>query len=252
MSRRVGGAPTDDRHFFRSEHSPNEDDYPIVEVFLDSSYFEKPELSLVGAFVVQLDAADIEGAIALQYDELVEDSFYLDDARSFKKFRKGGFHAADDLPEIASRMFGLLARLPGAKILVEYSNHTASDLSAKQVLTLLVARLCETILRKFSWAGAVRFTFEQGDFTLSDAEKIIKSSAKRAHFKSSHKVRIGAKTQPHSLAVADYAVVAVGRMLQAPAADWQRRNWQAVRPLVSSVHCLDTGQNLNRANLGDL
>ncbi|WP_282006754.1 hypothetical protein [Propioniciclava sinopodophylli] len=213
----------------------------IIEVFIDESMRAEPKLVLAGAIVFEDAREELDARIRELYED-ISGSFYLDDARSFRKFRKAGFHATDDNAEISSQFVRLIARISGAKLFIESSDQTSRpDLSVEQTIALLEVRLVETILRKFAWAEEVRFTFERHSKLDDHYPQIVHAGKRRAHYRGEVHVVSAAKMEPPSLAIVDYALYHFARAHNPGAAEWERLRWRAFRPLVSSVRSLDAG-----------
>jgi hypothetical protein len=213
----------------------------LVEVFIDESAFSGPDRTLAGAIVLQNDRADIDDRIQSLYEELAE-LFFLDDERSFKKFLKHGFHAADDPLEISAPFIQLISRYPGTKLFIEWSDHTSRpDLQTCELIELLEVRLVETILRKYRRVPHIRFTFERNPELDGHFGAIVEAGRRRTRYTGETSIELGGKMEPPALAVVDYALVTFGRTLQDDPQPHQLRTWRAIRPLVSSIRNLDRG-----------
>lgn len=220
-----------------------------IEVVLDESMRQNPRLTLAGAAVFESMQRGVDTEITELYHD-ISGSFYLDDARSFEKFRKSGFHATDDTPDISSQFVRLVARMAGTKLFIEFSDHSSRpDLSAEQTIALLEVRLVETILRKFTWADHVRFTFEQHPDLSRHYSQIVQVGKRRARFRGDVSVRSAPKMDPPSLAVVDYALFYFARARDPEAKQWEVQYWRAFRPLVSSIRLLDEGGIRTRRGL---
>lgn len=214
----------------------------IIEVFIDESIRTEPKMVLAGAIVFEDAREELDATIRELYDD-ISDSFYLDDVRSFHKFRKSGFHATEDIVDISSQFVRLIARISGAKLFIEFSDQSSRpDLDTEQTVALLELRLAEMIMRKFAWADEVRFTFEQHAKLNKYYTRIVDSAKVRARFRGETSVVSAAKMEPPSQAIVDYALHHFARGRSENASEWERRRWRAFRPLVSSVRSLDTGQ----------
>jgi len=213
----------------------------VIEVLVDESVFQDPPLTLAGAVVFQHSRAAVDQRIRSLHQELCE-SFFLDGERSFEKFRKRGFHAADDLTDISTAFVRFIGENPGAKLFIEYSDHTLRpDLSVTETIALLQVRLVETILRKYRRSEVTHFTFEQNQELDKHYEGVVRTAVRRSGYSGRVDVQCGAKMDPPALSVVDYALVACGRTRQARPRPHDYRTWKAMRPMVSSVRSLDGG-----------
>lgn len=223
----------------RRRHRPLESS--LVEVFIDESVFSDPVRIITGAIVLQNDRAAIDDGIRSLYEQLAE-LFFLDDERSFKKFLRHGFHAADNPLEISAPFIQLISRYPGTKLFIEWSDHTARpDLQIVELIALMEVRLVETILRKYRRVPHIRFTFERNPELDGHFGAILGAARRRTGYTGETSIEIGGKMEPPALSMVDYALVTFGRTLQDHPESHQVRTWKAIRPLVSSIRNLDRG-----------
>lgn len=214
----------------------------VVELFIDESKFSDPKLLLAGAVVFEDDLTLTETRVESEYRRL-SGSYYLDDMKSFQEFRKNGFHATSDIMEISNAFVKIISEILGAKIFIECSDHSKMpERTTEQTFGLLETRLAELVLRKYRWAGEVRFTFEQHEVLNKHYGRIVEYAVERARFEGEVRVNVGIKKDPHVLSIVDYAMHCYARARRSEPAEFEQRSWKAVRPLVSSVRNLDRGR----------
>lgn len=208
-------------------------------VLIDESVFYEPQKTiLAGAIVFETNLGAINETVRALYEELSKS--YLEEERSFQKFRDNGFHASDDMLEISTRFVHTISKLYGVKLFIEYSDQSLRpDLSDDETIVLLETRLTETILKKYRRYENVRVIFETNSSLNKHFPNIVKLAARRSGYRGNVTIEIGGKMEPHALSIVDYAIVSYGRQLQPGAQDFHRRNWRAVQPMVSSVRHLD-------------
>lgn len=215
---------------------------PRTTILLDEA--KAPYLA-VGAAVFESSYERVETSIDGLYRDRLR-AFNLDGFSSFEEFRRNGFHAAADSPELSVPFVDLVRSTPGFSGAIFLSRGVArEDLGPNATLAILYNELLTTLFRRLRRTYAVDVIFEENDELNAQFEEIARVAAKRAGSGVVPKVVRGSKRDPHALAVPDYMLHTFGRWHSAGAdADPQNvkyRNWCAMRGRVSVVRSLQDG-----------
>ena len=176
-----------------------------VLVLVDESY--SPFVAAAAIVVESSEARRINDDIEELY-RTWRQTFYLDGLPSFDEFRRLGFHASSDPPEVKSAFVDFLADNLAFKTFIVYSDGSSMpDLSEKQRLMMVLDRLLRDVLRTYHGRPKVKIIFESAR-ELDEYFRRVAIRASRATRRHGPEVVVsfGMKREPSLLALPDYVL----------------------------------------------
>jgi hypothetical protein len=176
----------------------------VVHVALDESF---SALVAVGAVVVEHEFLRVNNEIENLYYDL-KNAYYLEDLKSFERFKKNGFHSSYDPDEVSSRFINFLSQTIGFKSFIFFTNRTRRpDLSDKKVVLVLYAQTLRAVLRKYQRRPKIVLHFEQHQQLSRFYEPLVLNVLKGIEGRKPVVEVISAKKmEPPLLAIVDYVI----------------------------------------------
>ncbi len=231
--------------------------YPL-KIYMDESGNGNKDLPLiVGAIVTEVDADSIESEIRHLYEELSARRA-LRGLSTFEEFRKNGFHAKNDPPEISTPFLELIQRAIGFKAYVYFTDRsTFVNLSEAQQIEQLYAILVADLLIRYRSRSEIYCLLEENSElrklvrTLPDlaARKVVDRLGRSVDLPTL-RVSMVKKQEVMSLAVIDYVMMAVSRWVRInysrDVSDRKYRGFREIAPVLSVLYSAESGLLLNR------
>ena len=237
--------------------APTVHDYPLT-LYMDESGNGNRDLPLlVGAIATDVDTEDIEAEIRGLYEELSARRA-LSGLPSFEEFRRNGFHAKNDPPEVRTPFLEFIQKTVGFKAYVYFTDRTSSpNLSEPQQIEQLYAILVADNLIRYRTHPKISCVIEEN----SELRRLVRTLPELANSKALERlgrevplpalrVRMVQKGESMSLAIIDYVMMAVSRWIRSEySRDISKREYRAFReisPTLSLLYSLESGLLLNR------
>lgn len=229
-----------------------------ITIYMDESGNGNPDQPLVvGAVVVDADAGDIEAEVAKLYRELAARRS-LRGHPGFEKFRKSGFHASTDPPEVAQTFIELIQRTAGFKIhLIASKERTYRGLTETQLISEMYERIVADNLIRYRSQVSLTVCIEENDSLRAMIRKLPIFSTNHAIAKLGKfadlpaiKVEVIRKGEIMSLAIVDYAMLAASRWMSSDFTTDPRnrayRGFREIEPSISVFSTLEDGTLVSR------
>lgn len=224
-----------------------------VFAFLDESY--DPLVAAAAVVVEASDASSLNDEIVAAY-ERISGWHNMRGLPSFELFRREGFHATSNPPEVQIDFVNLLAGSTKFKSLIVYSDRSRRpDLSDKQRLMIVFDRLVRDVVRAYQQRPKVVLCFESAQEMDNYVERVvIRAVDSLGRATPDVDIRFGPKRDPDLLAVPDYVLHVFGRWFakQDPGAqmvdprDHASRSFRAILGSVSMARSLDDATVVRR------
>lgn len=176
-----------------------------VFVFIDESF--RPLVAMAAVIVESQDVLRLDSEVGAEYEKLCT-WYHLEGLPNFAEFRRNGFHASSDPPEVKVAFVGLLSRLLLFKSHIVFSDGSARpDLSEKKRLMVVLDSLTRDVLRAYRSRPRIVFVFESARKLDRYYERVVMRAAARIRdAECDVDVRFGTKRAPDLLAVPDYVL----------------------------------------------
>lgn len=225
---------------------------------MDESGNDNADMPLiVGAVAIGIEADHIEAEIRLLHEELSARR-QLIGLPSFERFRRVGFHAKDDLPEISLTFMEYIQRCIGIRSYMLTSNREALPLlSEAELIEHMYVELLADIRARYVGRSEIVCRVEQGNGLGQLIARLPRLSAEKAYERAGRalelpdfRVSVVAKHECLTLGIVDYIMMAVSRWMRTgsplSATSNQYRTFRAIEPKISMLRSLELGVITNR------
>ncbi|GAA3531989.1 hypothetical protein [Nocardioides daeguensis] len=227
-----------------------------VFIFLDESY--SPFVAFAGVVVEESDAQRLESGIDKNFRRM-RAWHQLSGLDSFDDFRKRGFHASANPPEVRFAFVAYLAEVLNFKSMIVYSDRSERpDLSDKKRSIIVLDRLARDILRKYRDRPKLVFYFESAQAMDPFVERVVRRAARAVGKRRQVvDVRFGTKRNPDLLAIPDYVLHIFGKWrvsadelpLSLDVYDNRVRSLATIAGSISMAKLLDRHEVIRRTSL---
>lgn len=224
-----------------------------VFAFLDESF--KPFVSAAAVVVEAGDVHRLDADVTAAFEQM-SGWHALRGLRSFEEFRKKGFHATNNPPEVQTAFANYLAEVTTFKSLIVYSDRTVlKDLSDKKRLMVVYDRLVRDLVRAYQRRPKVVLCFESAQELDRYVERVvIRAVDSLGRATPEVDIRFCAKRDPDLLALPDFVLYVFGKFFETAdpstlAVDPAKREARAFRTILGSVsmaRSLDDGTVIRR------
>jgi hypothetical protein len=225
-----------------------------IQLYCDESGNHSPNSAvlIVGAVEVLDDPSAIEKSIRALWDDLSKRR-YLEGHPGFERFKKDGFHAAYDPPEVANTFLEFLGDVPfRAYMHMTDRSSSRAGITDQDRLKFMYTNLLGDLLLRFKSEPKLQCFFEVNEELNSFFETASNDAARKIRQRGiapetlpTLTPQIVSKHDLMSMAIIDYVMVAVQRWASAgrPASgrDWPARAFRAVEPSISVLLSLEDG-----------
>lgn len=233
--------------------------YPVVHLYTDESgNGGNPSLPLiVGALTTDTDAPLIEQEVRRLHEEL-SSRRDLRGLQHFNKFREVGFHAKNDVQQIAEPFRRLINELPGLRVLMAFTDRSSlAPLNEIEQIEKLYEFLVSDALLRYAGYEQVVCHIERND-SLKRLQRELSSRAteearrKAGPFAVLPELEVTSvdKSEVMSLAILDYVMMAVKRWadldFERDITKWKFREFAGLENTVSLLYSLEQGPIVTR------
>jgi hypothetical protein len=225
-----------------------------IQLYCDESGNHSPNsgVLIVGAVEILDDTSAVEESIRALWGDLSKRR-YLEGHPGFERFKKDGFHAAYDPPEVANTFLDFLGDVP-FRAYMHMTDRSSSKAGAtdQDRLRFMYTNLLGDLLLRFKSEQKLQCFFEANEELRSffevawnDAAQKIKQRGVAPETLPALSTQIVSKHNLMSMAIIDYVMVAVQRWASAgrptSGREWPARAFRAVEPSISILLSLEEG-----------
>ncbi|GAA4690853.1 hypothetical protein [Phytohabitans rumicis] len=224
-----------------------------MKLYMDESgNGQQSQPLIVGAVETGEDSEEIERRIQ-DLHRRVSARRSLSGLRSFDAFRKHGFHASTDPPEVSNLFLELMQDLSfKAYVLVTDGTSVLAGSTEIDRLKFMYTSLLGDLLIRHRAEPELLCYIEQNDGMKQLVRNLPDSATRRAHEKLGRptslprlNVVMVPKTEAMSMAIIDYVMIAVSRWIRSnyttKPEDWSYRAFRIVEPFISILYSLERG-----------
>ena len=234
--------------------------HPTVHVLLDESGNGNADHPLiVGAVATDKDFADLENAVNSLYRQYGADTRRFEGLESFDRFKRTGFHASQDPPEIRNAFLEFISnRLDFKAFMVVSNRERLPDAPETDLLLALYSKLLTDVLLRFRKHDQINIYIEQNDtlqaWTTKLRDVAVYHAKSRAPYSRLPPVNITMvpKMSPICLSIIDYLMFVVSKWIRRGAPREpslaEYRNFRLVEPCISMLYSIEDGLLSNRAS----
>lgn len=225
---------------------------------LDESGNGNPDQPLIVGIAILEDLDGAEGELQ-RLVEKYRESYALEGTESFIEFTRNGFHATGDPLEIQIDMVNLLGRLRGYRVLMCFSDRSATpERSEEDRIVLLYRELIADAVRYFRKEEA-HLLFESNSATLDRLFPRIVDRVQWAYELEEpdrERVRMSSEVRPKgdplALSIIDYAMITFARWynkgMPMTTSVAEYRNFRAIERNIAHIRFMDAGLSSTRSN----